>query len=68
MWLFGTKEPLENILSNNNILNISQLYTIINLPKEITKQYTIIDPLPLYKFQRNYYEPDDNSYPFLSYD
>ncbi len=33
MWIFGTKEPLENILANNNILNISQLYTIINLPK-----------------------------------
>ncbi|PGP56985.1 spore germination protein, partial [Bacillus cereus] len=51
----------------NNILNISQLYTIINLPKEITKQYTIIDPLPLYKFQRNYYEPGMTTrIPFLA--
>ncbi|GCF76259.1 spore germination protein [Bacillus cereus] len=67
MWIFGTKEPLENILANNNILNISQLYTIINLPKEITKQYTIIDPLPLYKFQRNYYEPGMTTrIPFLA--
>ncbi|MGE6365348.1 Ger(x)C family spore germination protein [Bacillus paramycoides] len=67
MWIFGTKEPLENILASNNILNISQLYTIINLPQEITKQYSIIDPLPLYKFQRNYYEPGMTTrIPFLA--
>lgn len=57
MWIFGTKEPLENILATNNLFNISSLYTLMNLPQERLKQYSSVEPLQLYTFRSNYYEP-----------
>lgn len=57
MWVFGTTEPLENILSTNNLFNISSLYTLMNLPQETIRQYANVDPLQLYTFRSNYYEP-----------
>lgn len=67
MWIFGTQEPLENILTTNNIFNMSSLYTLMNLPQETIKQYSIVEPLQLYTFKSNYYEPGMTTrVPFLS--
>lgn len=67
MWVFGTKEPLENILATNNIFNISSLYTIMNLPQETIRQSASVDPLRLYTFRSNYYEPGMTTrIPFLA--
>lgn len=57
MWVFGTKEPLENLLVTNNIFNMSSLYSLMNLPQERLKQYSSVEPLQLYTFRSNYYEP-----------
>ncbi|PEP93141.1 Ger(x)C family spore germination protein [Bacillus toyonensis] len=67
MWVFGTTEPLENILATNNIFNISSLYTLMNLPQEMIRQYASVDPLRLYTFRSNYYEPGMTTrIPFLA--
>ncbi|MGN7356360.1 Ger(x)C family spore germination protein [Paenibacillus sp. SAF-054] len=47
--LYGTKEPLKDILTQKSILNLSPLETIMNLPQQIYSQRSFI--LPVYAFK-----------------
>lgn len=67
MWVFGTKEALPDVLTTGTILNISPLYTILDIPKEMTKNYSLFSPLKFFKFRADLYEPGmTTQIPFLS--
>ncbi|MCP8970457.1 Ger(x)C family spore germination protein [Ectobacillus ponti] len=66
-WVFGTKEPIQDLLTTGSILNISPLYTTLNIPNEVTKQYSIFQPARLYRLRADFYEPGmTTAIPFLS--
>jgi Ger(x)C family germination protein len=67
MWVFGTKEPIEEVLATGTILNLSPLYTVMDIPNEMTKNYSLFSPLPFFKFRAYFYEPAmTTQIPFLS--
>ncbi len=67
MWVFGTKEPIEEVLATGTILNLSPLYTVRDIPNEMTKNYSLFSPLIFYKFRAYLYEPAmTTQIPFLS--
>ncbi|TCS93615.1 Ger(x)C family spore germination protein [Hazenella coriacea] len=67
VWIFGTKDNMEDILATNSILNLPPVYSIINDPEDILKQSSIAFPQQLYRFRANLYEPAMNTYlPFLT--
>ncbi|MFF3022381.1 Ger(x)C family spore germination protein [Gottfriedia sp. NPDC057948] len=67
MWVFGTKDPIEEVLATGTILNLSPLYTVRDNPNEMTKNYSLFSPLIFYKFRAYFYEPAmTTQIPFLS--
>jgi spore germination protein KC len=67
MWVFGTKESVQDVLATGTILNISPLYTVMDIPNEMLKNYSIFSPLKFLKFRANFYEPGmTTQIPFLS--
>ncbi|XRG80554.1 Ger(x)C family spore germination protein [Rossellomorea sp. GAMAL-10_SWC] len=67
MWVFGTKDPIEEVLATGTILNLSPLYTVRDIPNEMTKNYSLFSPLVFYKFRAYFYEPAmTTQIPFLS--
>lgn len=69
MWVYGTQDPLEDILNANAPLNISSLYTTLNNPQEIYKQSSRIRPIQYYRYSSELYEPGMTTrLPFLAMD
>jgi len=67
MWVFGTKEPIEEVLATGTILNLSPLYTVMDTPNEMTKNYSLFSPLQFFKFRAYFYEPAmTTQIPFLA--
>ncbi|MCM2531481.1 Ger(x)C family spore germination protein [Neobacillus pocheonensis] len=67
MWTFGTKESVQDVLATGTILNISPLFTVMNIPSETVKNYSIFRPVKFFKFRANFYEPGmTTQIPFLS--
>ncbi|MDQ0202019.1 spore germination protein GerXC [Neobacillus ginsengisoli] len=67
MWVFGTKESIQDVLATGTILNISPLYTVMDIPNEMTKNYSLFSPLKFFKFRANFYEPGmTTQIPYLS--
>jgi Ger(x)C family germination protein len=67
MWVFGTKEPVQNVLATGTILNLSPLFTVMDIPNEMTKNYSIFSPLKFFKFRAYFYEPGmTTQIPYLS--
>ncbi|WP_088070155.1 spore germination protein GerXC [Gottfriedia luciferensis] len=67
MWVFGTKEPIEEVLTTGTILNLSPLYTVMDIPNEMTKNFSLFSPLIFFKFRAYLYEPAmTTQIPFLS--
>jgi spore germination protein KC len=69
MWVFGTKDSVRDVLATGTILNISPLYTVMVIPNEVQKNYSIYTPMKFLKFRANFYEPGmTTQVPFLSID
>ncbi|MBI0579476.1 Ger(x)C family spore germination protein [Neobacillus cucumis] len=67
MWIFGTNQPVQDVLVTGTILNISPLYSIMEIPNEMIKNYSIFQPTKLFKFRANLYEPAMTTFlPFLA--
>ena len=57
MWVFGTKDPIQDVLATGTILNLSPLFTVMDIPNEMTKNYSLFSPLKFFKFRAYLYEP-----------
>ncbi|QRG67035.1 Ger(x)C family spore germination protein [Brevibacillus choshinensis] len=58
-WVFGTREPLENILSNHALTGFSPLISLLHQPEEVYKQRSFIEPIQYYKFIERFWEPSN---------
>lgn len=56
-WVFGTREPLQDILSNHALTGFSPLISLLHQPEEVYKQRSFIEPIQFYKFIERYWEP-----------
>ncbi|KOP82936.1 Ger(x)C family spore germination protein [Cytobacillus solani] len=61
-WVFGTLEPIDNILSTNGFFNQSSLNTILHSPQSSYEQSSWIRPIKLNKFARELLEPVQTTY------
>ncbi|MGM0863360.1 MAG: Ger(x)C family spore germination protein [Bacillota bacterium] len=66
-WVFGTKEPVDKILSTQSLLNQSAIETLLHEPRGAFQQNSKIRPITLQEFTRELYEPSKTTYiPSLS--
>ncbi|WP_419393850.1 Ger(x)C family spore germination protein [Cytobacillus praedii] len=61
-WVFGTLEPIDDILSANGFFNQSSLNTILHSPQSSYEQGSWVRPLKLNKFARELLEPAQTTY------
>lgn len=55
-WIFGTKEPLKDILSHSNPFHLSPMKTILYMPKDLFNKYSKVPPLRSNQFYRDFQE------------
>ena len=68
-WVFGTKEPIKEVLSTYGFYGKSSLETILHQPMRTYKQSSNILPIKLHQFAREIYEPAETaSIPSLKID
>ncbi|WNC14132.1 Ger(x)C family spore germination protein [Brevibacillus brevis] len=58
-WVFGTRDPLEDVLSNHALTGFSPLISILHQPQDVYKQRSFIEPIQFYKFIARYWEPSN---------
>ncbi|RFB14957.1 Ger(x)C family spore germination protein [Bacillus sp. HNG] len=56
-WMFGTKEPIEKILSTTGFFQTPPIYTILFKPTDTYNQYSYIKPMRFHQFISKYKEP-----------
>lgn len=56
-WIFVTKDPLEEILVTQGFFDQSSLETVLHEPKSIYEQSSLIRPIKLQQFAREFLEP-----------
>ncbi|WP_197255986.1 Ger(x)C family spore germination protein [Paenibacillus dendritiformis] len=56
-WVFGTKEPLDKLLSVTNVFNISPITSLLHHPEDVYQQSSFIAPVPLQKVTSELGEP-----------
>ncbi|MED3553299.1 Ger(x)C family spore germination protein [Cytobacillus praedii] len=61
-WVFGTLEPIADILSANGFFNQSSLNTILHSPQSSYEQGSWVRPIRLNKFARELLEPVQTTY------
>lgn len=61
-WVFGTKQPIEELFASTPLFNANALVSILHEPANTYKQRSIIEPVYLYRFIQRYREPGETSY------
>lgn len=61
-WIFGTLDPIDEILSTQSFFNQSALETLLHQPSGTFKQSSKVRPLNLQHFARELYEPTMTTY------
>ncbi|MFS0864887.1 Ger(x)C family spore germination protein [Fredinandcohnia sp. 179-A 10B2 NHS] len=68
-WMFGTKEPMVDVLSSTGFFNQSSLDTILHSPESTYEQSSTIRPIKLNQFARELFDPGCTTYlPSLTLD
>ncbi|WLR47296.1 Ger(x)C family spore germination protein [Halobacillus litoralis] len=57
-WVFGTKEPMHDLLSTPGFFNQGAMETLLHNPENVHQQNFLMSPLELYMFAREFYEPN----------
>lgn len=66
-WVFATKEPIDEVLSTLGIFNQTALDTILHKPQSVFEQSSMVRPIRLHHFSREFFEPGRTTYlPSLS--
>ncbi|MGG1660662.1 Ger(x)C family spore germination protein [Brevibacillus sp. NRS-1366] len=58
-WVFGTKEPIAEVLSNHSITGFSPLTSLLHQPQDVYKQRSFIEPIRYYTFISRFWEPSN---------
>lgn len=61
-WIFVTKDPLDEVLSTLGFFDRSSLETLLHSPTNIYEQSSIIRPIQLAQFSREFFEPAMTTY------
>lgn len=61
IYVYGTKEPLEDIFTEKSLLNLSPLETIVNTPQQVYHQQSFIYPLYGFKLISSFNEPTEST-------
>ncbi|WP_411502530.1 Ger(x)C family spore germination protein [Brevibacillus centrosporus] len=56
-WVFGTREPLQDVLSNHALTGFSPLISLLHQPEEVYKQRSFIEPIQYFKFIERFWNP-----------
>ncbi|NGP45079.1 Ger(x)C family spore germination protein [Bacillaceae bacterium SIJ1] len=56
-WMFGTKDPIEEILSVTGFFQLPPVYTMIYKPMDIFIENSYVKPLRMHSFVASYNEP-----------
>lgn len=62
IWMYGTDEPIEKILTIAPMFNLSPLSSILHEPSDIYRQKSVIPPVYFYEAIRSYREPGRTAY------
>lgn len=69
VWLFVTKEPIDEVFMSDSFYNFSTLRTILHVPLSSYNQLTTIMPIQMFKYLSLVNEPDRISFiPCLGFD
>ncbi|MGG1250763.1 Ger(x)C family spore germination protein [Brevibacillus agri] len=58
-WVFGTREPIDKVLGNHSLSGFSPLTSLLHQPKDVYEQRSFIEPMQLYRFIANFWEPSN---------
>lgn len=61
-WVFGTKEPVDEVFAATPFFNLSPTLTILHQPRESYLQHSRIAPLKEREFLSSYHEPGKMTY------
>ncbi len=61
-WIFGTSDPLENILTTAPILEVSPVYSQLGDPRDVFNQSSFIPPIRLNRLVASLREPGRTAY------
>jgi spore germination protein KC len=61
-WIFGTREPLDKILTVPGFYNMTSLQTILHKPLVIFQQHSVLKPKQMFEFHREFFEPNYTTY------
>ncbi len=56
VWVMATKDPMEKVLNTKSISDLSVIYSQLNSPKRTYEQSSVIAPIYMYKFIRDWKE------------
>lgn len=58
-WVFGTREPIDKVLSSHSLVGFSPLDSLLHQPKDIYQQRSFIEPIQFFRFISNFWEPSN---------
>lgn len=61
-WVFATKESIEDVLTTTPFFYLSPMMSLIHLPEQSYKQYSVIKPMTIREFIIDYREPGKTAY------
>ncbi|MFX3629005.1 MAG: Ger(x)C family spore germination protein [Ectobacillus sp.] len=61
-WIFGTKEPVKEVLASYGFFKQSSLDTILHAPMSIHRQSSEIRPIKLHRFAREFFDPGETTF------
>lgn len=65
-WIFGTKKAIEDVFTSKPPIGYSPIYSILNDPKDIYGQYSIVKPIMLREMIKQINEPGQTVFlPYL---
>ncbi|GAB1534081.1 MULTISPECIES: Ger(x)C family spore germination protein [Brevibacillus] len=56
-WVFGTREPIDKVLSSHSLVGFSPLDSLLHQPKDVYEQRSFIEPIQFFRFISDFWEP-----------
>jgi len=57
LWIYATKDPMEDLLTAFSLFNMSALYTLLHNPLPNYNQHSVIPPIEMFRYIADYNEP-----------
>lgn len=56
-WVFGTREPIDKVMSDHTITGFSPLTSMLHQPLDVYRQRSFIEPIRYFTFVSRFWEP-----------